>query len=324
MQLQHVKLGATDLLVSEIGLGAWAIGSKGYGLVEEKHGIETVEAYLNAGGNFIDTAPVYGCSEALLGKIIKDLKCRDRIVLATKTKMGDTLETVSKIKGACEDSLKLLRTEYIDVYYLHTPPEDTETIKRALDEFEELKRQGKIRVIGASVKAAAVTKKTVDLANTYIETGRVEVLQLAYSIIRQANEKVFKKAHSNGVGIVARTAIESGFLSGKYRPGHVFKSDHRLRWSKETLIEIFELANKIAEHAIKPPYSSLTQVAIRFSLAPDEVSSLLVGARDATQLQDNLNTLALPPLDKKIIDRIKKELSEMTEKFNPTQQGWIH
>jgi myo-inositol catabolism protein IolS len=324
MKLQSVMLGRSGLYVSEMGLGSWAIGSKGYGFVEEKQGIETVEAYLNANGNFIDTAPVYGGSEALLGKIIKDLKCRDKIVLATKTKMGDSLETVSKIKSACEESLKLLKTDYIDLYYLHTPPDDNETIKRALDEFEELKRKEKIRVIGASVKAAAVTKDTVSLAKKYVETGRVQVLQLAYSIIRQANEKVFKIAHANGVGIVTRTAIESGFLSGKYKPGDVFKTDHRLRWSKETLTEIFELTNKVAEYAVKLPYNNLTQVAIRFSLAPEEVSSLLVGARDEKQLKENLNALTLPPLDKKIIDKIKKELSEMTEKFNPTQQGWAH
>ena len=321
---QNVVLGKTGFEVSKIGFGAWAVGSKGYGPVEERQGTETVEAYINAGGNFIDTAPAYGGSESLLGKVFKNIKGRQNIILATKTKMGDSLETVPKIKASCEESLRLLQTDYIDIYYLHTPPEDIETIQRALDELDALKEQGKIKAIGASIKGAVVTQDTVELCRTYINTGRIEVLQFAYSIIRQANAQIFEQAYRSGIGIVTRTSIESGFLSGKYKPGHVFPNDHRLRWSREALTEIFRIANNLKRYAVRSPYQSLTEVAIRFSLAPKEVSSLLVGARSPEQLHKNLNTLSLPPLDQDIIEQLQKEFSGRTEEFNPTQQGWEH
>ncbi|MEE4243068.1 MAG: aldo/keto reductase [Desulfopila sp.] len=317
-------LGRTGFSVSEMGLGAWAVGSKGYGPVEKKQGVETIEMYMEAGGNHIDTAPVYGGSEALIGDVIGNGALREKVFIGTKTKMGDCAETVSKIRGACEESLSLLKTDYIDIYYLHTPPEDIDTISRALDEFEKLKEEGKIRAIGASIKAAAVTANTVGLCHTYIDTGRLDVLQVAYSILRQANAEIFEKAKENSVGVVTRTSIESGFLSGKYRPGHVFPSDHRMRWSKETLAKIFSLADELSKWVIRPPYQSLAEVAIRFSLAPEEVSSLLVGARTTEQLQRNLKTLLLPPLDPDIIERLQQEFSGRTEEFNPDSQGWTH
>ena len=318
------KLGATGFAVSEIGLGAWAMGNKGYGTVAKDDGTRTVHEYLEAGGNLIDTAPIYGGSEGLLGEILGRSALREKVFLCTKTKMGDTPETVPKIRTACEESLRLLRSDYIDIYYLHTPPEDDDTIARTFDELEALKREGKIRAIGASIKAAAVTADTVKLCHRYIETGRVDVIQVAYSILRQANAEVFPKAHAANVGIVARTAIESGFLSGKYRPGHVFTSGHRIRWSKNTLAKIFSLTDDLSRWAIRPPYQSLPELAIRFSLAPKEVSSLLVGASSPEQLRKNLATLSLPSLDPAIIERLQREFAGRTDEFNPTEQGWQH
>ena len=109
-------------------------------------------------------------------------------------------------------------------------------MQRALDEFEALQREGKIKYIGASIKAADVTPATLQLCHQYIAAGRVNALQVVYSILRQLHTGMFDDAFHNGVAIIARTAMESGFLSGKYKPGHVFKStensiDHRSRWS---------------------------------------------------------------------------------------------
>ena len=317
-------LGATGFAVSEIGLGAWAMGNRGYGAVAKEDGARTVQDYLDAGGNLIDTAPIYGDSELLLGDIFGGNALRKKVFLCTKTKMGDTPETVLKIRAACEESLRRLRSDYIDIYYLHTPPEDAETIDRTFNELEALKREGKIRAIGASIKAAAVTADTVKLCHRYIEMGRVDVIQVAYSILRQANAEIFPKAHAAKVGIVARTAIESGFLSGKYRPGHVFTSGHRIRWSEKTLAKIFSLTDELTRWAIRPPYQSLPELAIRFSLAPPEVSALLVGASSPEQLRRNLAALDLPVLDPAILDRLRQEFAGRTEEFNPTEQGWQH
>jgi aryl-alcohol dehydrogenase-like predicted oxidoreductase len=313
------NLGTTGFEVSELGFGAWPIGGTMYGPVDENEAIECVKAYLAAGGNFIDTARRYGQSEAVLGKVLSQCTNRDRIILATKTFMGDCIESIPKIRSELEDSLRLLQTDYVDLYYLHMPADDPEIMNYALDEFEALKKEGKIRAIGASIKGPAVTGQTVNLCRQYIDSGRVDVIQVVYSILRQRCTEIFDYAHRSGVGVVARTSIESGFLSGKYRPGHLFTESHRRRWEAVTQRRIFDVVAEVEAYAIRPPYSSLAQVAIRFALEPMSVSSVIVGAKSAGQAQMNTAVASLPPLDADIMERLKREFAGMTEGFNPAK-----
>jgi aryl-alcohol dehydrogenase-like predicted oxidoreductase len=312
-------LGATGLEVSELGFGAWPIGGTMYGPVDEKQAVECVNAYLAAGGNFIDTARRYGQSEAVLGQVLSQCTNRDQVILATKTFMGDRLETIPKIRSELEESLGLLRTDYVDLYYLHMPADDPEIMNCALDEFEALKKEGKIRAIGASIKGPAVSGQTVNLCRQYIDSGRVDVIQVVYSLLRQRCTEIFDYAYHSGVGVVARTSIESGFLSGKYRPGHLFTESHRRRWEAVTQRRIFDVVAEVEAYAIRPPYSSLAQVAIRFALDPMSVSSVIVGAKSAGQAQMNMAVASLPPLDADIMERLKREFAGMTEEFNPAK-----
>ncbi|MBW2154878.1 MAG: aldo/keto reductase, partial [Deltaproteobacteria bacterium] len=278
--LKKRVLGRTGFEVTELGFGAWPIGGEAYGPVSEKNAIETIEAYLSAGGNLIDTAPVYAKSETYIGKALKGKGIREKIFIATKTMKGDTIETIPDIKQEIDNSLRALQTDYVDIYFLHKPPDEPDVMNRAIDEFEKLKNQGKIRAIGASVKLANVTPETVRLCRQYIDTGRVDVLEVAYSILRQANAENFAYAHEKGVGIIVRTAIESGFLTGRYKPGDVFTEGHRKRWSEQTLQEILKHASELQTYAIRRPYRSLAQVALRFALVPKEVSCVIVGAEN--------------------------------------------
>jgi aryl-alcohol dehydrogenase-like predicted oxidoreductase len=312
-------LGNTGLWISELGFGAWPIGGTMYGPVEENEAIECVKAYLAAGGNFIDTARRYGHSEAILGKVLSQSGNRDQVILASKTFMGDSIESIPNIRSELEESLRLLRTDYADLYYLHMPPDDPEIMNCALDEFEELKKEGKIKAIGASIKGPAVTGHTVNLCRQYIDSGRVDVIQVVYSILRQRCTEIFDYAHQKGVGIVARTSIESGFLSGKYRPGHVFTESHRKRWEVETQRKIFDAVAEMESYAVQPPYSSLAQVAVRFAMEPMSVSSVIVGAKSADQMRMNMAVASLPPLDADIIERLKREFGGMTDAFNPPE-----
>jgi aryl-alcohol dehydrogenase-like predicted oxidoreductase len=231
--------------------------------------------------------------------------------------MGETIETIPEIRSELEESLRLLDTDQVELYYLHMPPENPDVMNRALDEMETLKREGKIRTIGASIKGPAVTATTVDLCRQYIDSGRVDAIQVVYSILRQRIGEIFDYAYERGVGIVARNSIESGFLSGKYRPGKIIDADHRKRWTGDTQTRIFERVAELETYALHPPYRSMAQVAVRFSLEPNAVSSVIIGAKDAGQVQENMAVGSLPPLHEDLLERLQAEFGGKTEEYNP-------
>jgi myo-inositol catabolism protein IolS len=312
-------LGKSGIEISEIGFGAWPIGGSAYGDTSDSDGLEALETYIEAGGNHIDTARSYGRSETLTGDVLSKLD-RSEIFLATKTAQGEFVESIPEVRKELEESLRELKTDYVDLYYLHHPPDDIETMNRTLDEFEALKQEGKIKLIGASIKAADVTPHTLALCNQYIDSGRVDAIEIVYSILRQFHSKMFTHAYQEGVGIIARTSIESGFLSGKYKPGFSFtkanKNDHRARWPEEKQNKIFSIVEELKNWAVKPPFQTIPQVAIKFSLAPKEVSSLIVGARNANQAKMNIETALLPDIEQNIIEKLIKEYSDTTELAN--------
>jgi len=310
-------LGRTGFQVSELGFGAWQIGGTQYGPVPEAEAVEVIHSYIQAGGNFIDTARVYGESEAILGKALSKGKLREQIVLATKTLKGNERDTIPAIREELEESLRLLKTEYIDLYYLHQPPDDPAVMSQALDLLESFKKEGKLRAIGASIKGPAVTDATVKLCRQYIDSGRIDAIQLVYSILRQKNAAIFDYAHQKGVGIVVRTSIESGFLSGKYRPGQVIAEGHRKRWTPETQSLIFKRVMEMEKYAIQSPYTSMPEVAVRFSLDHREVSSVIVGARTPEHMKKNMAIVSLPSLSPLIRARLEEEFGGLTESFNP-------
>ena len=312
-------LGRTRVELAEIGLGTWPIGGSGkvlnYGEVSEKEALACLETYIEAGGNHIDTARAYNDSERRIGLILKDPKKREKLFVASKTPSNDP----EGIRKAVEESLRLLQTEYVDLYYMHMPPDDVDEMNRALDAYEQLREEGKIRFIGASIKAGHISQATVDLCRQYMDTGRVDVIELIYSIIRQKTREIFQEAKAKNVGLVGRTALENGFLTGKYKPGHEFSEsagDHRHRWTGERLRRILAEAQKLKETAVKPPYETLIQVAIRFAMMPDAIASTIVGAKSVKQVRENLRVLELPPLDQELVDRLIKEYSGRDSEFN--------
>ena len=308
-------LGRTGFQVSEVGLGAWAIGGRSYGSVTEADAEGAVEAYVVAGGNFIDTARGYGTSEETLGRVIRRLGVRDRLILASKTGMTRSAEQLPRIREECELSLRLLQTDVIDLYYIHSPPEDPALMARVLEEFEALKSEGKIRSIGASIKGPDVTDDTVELCRRYADSGRIDAIQLIYSVLRQKNRRSIDHARSRNVGIVARTALENGFLTGKYAPGSVFvEGDHRRRWRGERLDRILREAETAAVWAVRPPYRDLAQVALRFALAAEGVSTIIPGARSADQVRRNV--VELPPLEPSILARLTDRYGDFTPNAN--------
>ncbi|MFW6309157.1 MAG: aldo/keto reductase [bacterium] len=314
---EKVRLGKSNLEITTLGFGAWAIGSRGYGEVPDQKARKALQTYLDAGGNFIDTATRYGNSEEIIGRVLeKDTYSRPEVIIASKT---PELEP-DKIREEVEESLKRLRTDYVDLYYLHAPPEDKDTMNRILDEFMKLKEEGKILSIGASIKGPNVTEKTVKLCQQYIKTEKVDVLQVIFSIFRQKNRDMFDLADSYDVGIVGRTALESGFLTGKYRPGYRFsEDDHRKRWGQSKLDNILQIVKNLEEEFVQPPYDQLSEVAVKFALDEAGIDSVIVGAKNRKQVQANIRATNLPSLTKEKRIKLVEEFSGREEEFNTVQ-----
>lgn len=315
-EIKKRKLGNTGIEISELGFGAWAMGGLSYGKVDKDDSVNAVKAYVDAGGNFIDTARMYGQSEEILGDILKDKALSKKIILCSKTYLGETIDQVPFIKDDLETSLKTLNRDYLDVYYLHIPPDDVETMHASLDEMQKLKKRGLIRSIGSSIKAANVTRHTVDLCRQYIASRKVDALMIVYSIFRQMHSEVFSEAYNAGIGIVTRSALESGFLTGTYLPGHRFgENDHRARWGEKRLDRIFAEVSELSKTIVEPPYETLAQVALRFAMDNPCISSLIIGAKTAKQIVSNIETLSLPPLNNDVLNKIKT-FSQKTELYN--------
>jgi myo-inositol catabolism protein IolS len=290
--MEEVKFGRMADGVSKMGLGAWALGSAGYGPVEKDKALEIIDCYITGGGDFIDTAMGYKLSQEIIGEYFKTHpSVRNKIFLCSKTGwLGE-----DEIKADVETSLKSMNTDYIDLYYLHAPPTDPRERDRVIAVFDGLKSQGLIRGIGASIKGPNVTEETQILCNQYMETGLIDAIQLIYSILRQTNSRVFETARKKGVAIVARTALESGFLTGKYKPGHSFsKNDHRSRWSREDLDRILK-ETQILEEQIEGEFSSLSQKALRFVYDEPGIDNMIVGATSPEQMKINLAVADMIP-----------------------------
>ena len=316
MALRSNILKKPKISISEYGLGAWAIGGKHYGDVEEEHAKAVIRKYLLSGGNFIDTARGYGESERLIGDVLHETGLLESTVIATKTVAGESKDTIDQIHVDLEESLRQLRRSYVDIFFLHFPPEDKETMDLALNECLKLKEQGLIKAIGASIKGPDVTSKTIDMANTYIKDGRTDVLLMVYSIFRQMSADVFKEAEANDVGIVLRTVMESGFLTGALKKGTKFPdSDHRSRWNSQIDDFVDEVKN-IEQIALSHPYEGINEIAIRFAAQSAFHTSIILGAENENQLNMNFKAFNRPPLSSSVIDQLKDVYGGMTERFN--------
>ena len=310
-------LGNTGIEVSEIGLGTWGLGGVYYGKVDAKDGVATVRAYLDAGGNHIDGAFSYHASEEVVGQGIQGYD-RDQIVITSKSYAGcfDRTE-IPKVRTELEITLKDLGTDYVDVYMIHGSPTDPDHMHELCDLYEQLKDEGKIRAIGASMPGPNVTEETVRLARQYVDSGRIEVIQLVYSLLRQRHAEVFDAAKAAGVGMIARWVLESGLLTGAFEPGQRFQwPDHRARYGDELdtiLEETIRLKDRLPEG-----YENQAQLVIAFALAHPGLSGVVLGALEPAHVERNLVTDRLPPLSDELVAALRAEFGPRNDAFNPT------
>jgi len=303
--MRYRKFGNTDLEVSEIGFGAWAIGGPaalgehvtGWGDVNDDTSMQTLAACLELGVNFIDTADAYGDghSEELVGKAFANK--RDQVVICTKggnrvTPDGQWSKDFSAdwIKQACEASLRRLQTDYVDIYLYHTPRGHLEFVPEEFEVLEQLKAEGKTRYYGISIDTVADGLQVLDC-------GCAEVIQVVYNILeREAEREFFSEAVSQGVGIIDRVPLASGFLTGKYGPDVVFAdNDHRSRLSREKIEWSARQAENLRQLTADGS-RTMVQLALQFCLTNPAVSVVIPGAKTPEQLRQNVKASELGSL----------------------------
>lgn len=289
--MKYRTLGKTGLQISEVGFGAWAIGGTSYGPTRDEDSLKALETAWDSGVNFFDTADTYGHghSESLIAKLLKS-KSREKAVIASKAGWdfyhGGSRKNFERdyLIFACEESLKRLQTDVIDLYQLHNPTLEQIQSGGPVDVLETLKRAGKIRFIGISVHTEAD-------ALAALEDSRVDAIQLVFNLIDQRMaEKVFPAALEKKIGIIVREPLAFGMLSGKYQANHQFhKTDHRNRFKPEK----FALDLKKLEFlkAILPTQRlSLVRAALEYVLDFPEVSSVIPGMKTKEQVLENVQS----------------------------------
>ncbi|MBM3264509.1 MAG: aldo/keto reductase [candidate division Zixibacteria bacterium] len=306
----YANVGQSGLKVSRLCLGAMAFG----GPASETDSIRIIDRALDAGINFIDTANVYnaGESEHILGRALAGR--RNRVVVSTKgrgvTGPGPNDQGASRghLLDAVHDSLKRLRTDYIDVYFVHFPDYTTpmdETL-RALD---DCVRAGKIRYVACSNHYAWQVCEAIWISreNHWVSFSAVQPL---YNLVnRDAEVELFPFCRAYGVGVVSYSPLARGVLSGKYRAGEPPPADSRAGRGDKRIMQAEYRAESFAiADALNPladaHQATLTQFALAWVLANPVVSSAIIGPRTLAQLEDNLGAIevTVTPEDETAID----------------------
>ena len=312
--MEFRRLGNSGLKVARICLGTMQWGWT----ADEKTAFTVMDAYVEAGGNFIDTADIYsawvpgnegGVSEAVIGRWLKARGNRHLIVLATKFNgrlwagpNGDGLSRGHVMK-AVDDSLRRLQTDFIDLYQTHWPHTDTpqEETLRALD---DLVKMGKVRYLGCSNEPAWRLMKAMWLSDKY-NLNRMISLQPPYSLVRRADfeRELEAVCLDQGVGVIPYSPLQGGFLTGKYRRGQVPNSERAEGLKRYFTEQNYRLLDLLDQLGLKYN-ATVTQMALAWMLQRPVISAPIVGANSVEQLNDILGSLnvKLSAEDVKAID----------------------
>ncbi len=300
--MEYKKFGNTELVVSEIGFGAWGIGGPaiagtipiGWGNVDDNVSIDALKKSRDLGITFFDTADFYGLghSEELIGKVFENNK---EIIIATK--VGHRLAeddsifldySYKHIIDACEHSLRRLKRDYIDLYQLHSAKLSHLESGDCIRAMEDLKKSGKIRYWGISLN----TFNPFQEADFLMDNKIGDSFQLVYNVINQRASSVIEKAQSLGYGIIARMPLQFGVLTGKFSTSSSFeKNDHRsFRLNTEILEKTLNSLEKIW-FLTKKYNTNKTGLSLSFILAIKGISTVIPGIKTKEQAIDNTNNL---------------------------------
>ncbi len=324
--MEYRQLGESNLKVSAITFGAWAIGGWMWGGAERKDAKEAIRASVDQGVTSIDTAPIYGqgTSEEIVGEALEGIQ-RDKVQILTKFGMtwegnkgtfgfsstdnsGKAID-IYKYAGKesvireCEESLRRLRTDYIDLYQIHWP-DATTPIEETFEAVLRLQEQGKIRAAGVcnyNVEQMRTADAVISLASNQVPFSMVE---------RSIEKELVPYCIENNKGILAYSPLQRGILTGKIRPGHKFEAgDHRPTtkfYQPDNIARINAFLGLIKPLA-ESKNATLAQLVIRWTIDRPGITVALVGARDAGQAIQNAKAINIK-LAPEEIDFINKHL----------------
>lgn len=313
--MKYRKLGRTNLSVSEIGFGSWGIGGGMWHGSDDKESLRALHKALESGINFIDTALVYGegHSERLVGKFLTEIT--ELPLIATKIPPMNRVWPASRdsiikdvfpydyIKECTHQSLRNLGIETIDIQQLHVWQDDWTDAEEWIRAIEDLRSDGKIRFFGVSIN-----NHEPENVLRLIGSGQVDTVQVIYNIFDQTPEKrLFPSCMRENVGVIVRVPFDEGGLTGKIGPETVFdRTDFRNRYfrgdrKKEVKSHIDSLQLLLGEEA-----STLPELALRFCLHHEAVSTVIPGMRVERHVEENCAVSDGRILSKEMSDSLRE------------------
>ena len=310
--MQSRRLGKTGWDVSEIGFGAWAIGGE-WGETDEEESMAALHAAVDAGVTFFDTADVYGDgrSERLLGRLLRERD--ERLVVATKfgrrVEQDPALFTYENLRGWLERSRENLGVEAVDLVQLHSPPWETYYLPEVHEACSRLVQEGLVRAYGVSVEKVEEGLKA-------IEYDGVATIQLIFNLLRQRPaELFFEQARRRDVGLIVRVPLASGLLTGKFDRNSTFAAEDHRAYNRqgeqfdrgETFSGVdYEVGLEVVEELrpLVPPGATLAQLALRWIMTFDAVSTVIPGAKTPEQVRANAAAADLPAPSPETMERI--------------------
>ena len=290
--MRYKQFGNTGMLVSELALGTWGIGGAGWDDRPEETRLDAIRAAVECGINFIDTAPAYngGVAERYIGQVLKELGVRNKVMITTKC--GTEFINGAYVRSCapetilreCDESLKNLQTDYIDLYLIHWPDANV-PIGETMGALNQLKEAGKILHIGVS----NFTKEQMEEAGKY---GKIEAYQPQYSMVHRSNEPQMRWAAEQGMGVMTYGSLGAGILTGNFRQLTSFaESDNRNRFYKHfqepmfsKVMQVVAVMDEISAARDNVP---LAQIAINWAAQKDFVSTCIVGAQSREKVEQN-------------------------------------
>ncbi|MCB2410386.1 aldo/keto reductase [Hymenobacter lucidus] len=313
--MQYRKLGKTDLSVSEISLGTWQVGGKWGDPFSHDNADRILNAAVDSGINFIDTADVYGDGES--EKAVGRLVCSRSEQVYVATKCGRQLQPHTNdayqpavLRQFVEQSLRNMQLDTIDLIQLHCPPTEVYYRPEIFEVFDRLKEEGKIRHLGVSVEKVEEGLKALTFPN-------VCSIQLIFNMFRQRpQELLFSEAKRHNVGLIVRVPLASGLLTGKFSHDTTFSADDHRQFNREgaafdkgeTFSGVdYETGLAAVEELKKvfPDQPNLAPIALRWVLMFDEVSCVIPGASKPSQLESNLKAAELPAITEEQMQQVR-------------------
>lgn len=330
--MQYRNLGKTGLKVSEVGMGTWQLSGLpwGWDAPDENESMRALYRFVELGGNFIDTAWVYGraderaatpgkhTAEELIGKFIKESSSRDNVIIASKIPgknrkwpawKGVPISEVfpeGYIEEMVDSSLVSLGIETLDLMQFHVWQDDFAKEDGWKNEIQRVTKKGKVKYWGISINDYQPSNclRTLD-------TGLIDTIEFIFNVFHQKpTEKLFPYAKEHGIGLIARVPLDEGGLAGKLTLHTTFSDDMRSKYfSKERLAEFMPRIEKL-KNLLGDEAQTLPELALRYILSFDEVSTVIPGTRKVKNVDANVSVSDRRKLSNTLMEELKKHAWE--------------